>query len=346
MPDTISLTEMGWQPFFQQQISLDELDSATPARVVEHHKSKIEIYSEQGRQTLPITSSTPALTVGDWVLQKREDGRISRVLERQSCFRRKAAGRQAIEQLLAANVDTAFIVCSLNDDFNLNRIERYLSVVNDAGAEPVVVLTKMDLCAQADELREQVQQLDSQLCVEMVNGKDSDSTKALLPWCRSGQTVVALGSSGAGKSTLTNSLVGEQIQATAEIREDDEKGRHTTTHRSLLSIPGGAMIIDTPGMRELQLADCEAGVSTTFADIEELAIQCRFSDCQHQSEPGCAVQAALRAEELDQRRFDNYGKLLREQELNAASIAERRAAGKNLGKLYKSAKEAKYGKKV
>lgn len=345
MPDSISLTEMGWQPFFQQQISLDEWNSVTPARVTEQHKSKIEVYSERGRQTLPITSSTPALTVGDWILLKQEDGRIARVLDRQSCFRRKAAGRQAVEQLLAANVDTAFIVCSLNDDFNLNRIERYLSVVYDAGAVPVVVLTKMDLCDRAEELRQQVQQLDRQLCVVMVNGKDSESTKALLPWCNSGNTVVALGSSGAGKSTLTNSLVGEQLQAIGEIREDDEKGRHTTTHRSLLSIPGGAMIIDTPGMRELQLADCEAGVTATFADIEELAMQCRFNDCQHQSEPGCAVQAALQSEDLDQRRFDNYRKLLREQELNAASIAERRAAGKDLGKLYKSAKEAKYGKK-
>ena len=341
IPEPVSLVEMGWQPFFQQQLSLEEWDTVTPARVVEQHKSKIEIVCEQGRQTLPITGSTPTLTVGDWVLLE-SDGRLLRVMERQSCFRRKAAGRQIAEQLLAANVDTAFIVCSLNDDFNLNRIERYLSVVNDAGAEPVVVLTKMDLCDQADEMRAQVQQLDSLLCVETVNSKEASSVEALLSWCRPGQTIVMLGSSGAGKSTLTNALLGEELQAIGEIREEDEKGRHTTTHRSLLSMPSGAMIIDTPGMRELQLADCEAGVAATFADIEDLANRCKFTDCAHQTEPGCAVRQAIESGELDQRRFDNYGKLSREQAFNAASIAERRAGDKSTVKYHKKVKEAKY----
>ena len=155
-----------------------------------------------------------------------------------------------------------------------------------------------------------------------------------------------LGSSGAGKSTLTNALLGEERQATGEIRQDDEKGRHTTTHRSLLVMPGGAMIIDTPGMRELQLADCEAGVAATFSDIEELSISCKFNDCRHQSEPGCAVQKAIESGELETRRYDNYNKLNREQAHNAASIAERRAEGKNLGKLHKKVKEAKYERKT
>jgi ribosome biogenesis GTPase / thiamine phosphate phosphatase len=344
MPDALSLAEMGWQPFFQQQLSLEEWDSVTPARVVEQHKSNIEIVSEKGRQSLHVTSSTPTLTVGDWVLLE-SDGRLLRVMERQSCFRRKAAGRQVAEQLLAANVDTAFIVCSLNDDFNLNRIERYLSVINEAGAEPVVVLTKMDLCENADELRTQVQKLDSLLCVEMVNCKDSSSVTALLPWCKPGKTVVMLGSSGAGKSTLTNALLGEELQATGEIREDDEKGRHTTTHRSLLNLPSGGMIIDTPGMRELQLADCEAGVAATFSDIEELSRQCRFSDCRHETEPNCAVQKAIESGELDQRRFDNYSKLLKEQAFNAASIAERRAGARDTAKFHKKVKDAKYKSK-
>lgn len=343
MSEFDSLVKMGWQPFFQQQLSLDEWESVTPARVVEQHKSHLEIATQEGRQSLPVTSSTPTLTVGDWVLLE-SDGRLLRVMERQSCFRRKAAGRQVVEQLLAANVDTAFIVCSLNDDFNLNRIERYLSVVNDAGAEPVVVLTKRDLCDQAEEYREEVQKLDSMLSVEMVNSKDTASIEVLLPWCQPGKTVVMLGSSGAGKSTLTNALLGEELQATGEIREDDEKGRHTTTHRSLLSMPSGAMIIDTPGMRELQLAECEAGVAVTFADIETLVTQCRFSDCQHQSEPNCAVQKALDAGELDQRRFDNYKKLLREQAFNSASIAERRAGDRDTGRFHKKVKEAKYKK--
>ncbi len=341
MSELISLAGMGWQPFFQQQLSLEEWSSVTPARVVEQHKSKLELVCEAGRISLPVTGSTPNLTVGDWVLLE-SDGRLLRVMERQSCFRRKAAGRQVAEQLLAANVDTAFIVCSLNDDFNLNRIERYLSLVNDAGAEPVVVLTKKDLCDQAEALRDQVQQLDKTLCVEMVNSNDPGSVERLLPWCNPGKTLVMLGSSGAGKSTLTNALLGEEKQATGEIREDDEKGRHTTTHRSLLHMPCGAMIIDTPGMRELQLSDCEAGVALTFADIEELAAGCRFSDCRHASEPSCAVQEALAKGELDLRRFDNYKKLLREQAFNAANIAERRAENKSIGKFHKKVRDAKY----
>lgn len=341
MSESISLAEMGWQPFFQQQLSLEEWDSVTPARVVEQHKSKIEIVSEQGRATIAVTGSTPTLTVGDWVLLEA-DGRLLRVMQRQSCFRRKASGHKVAEQLLAANVDTAFIVVSLNDDFNLNRIERYLSLINEAGAEPVVVLTKMDLSDQAEDMKAEAQKLDSLLCVEMVNSKDALSVEGLLAWCKPGKTVVMLGSSGAGKSTLTNALLGEDRQAIGEIREDDEKGRHTTTHRSLLSMPSGAMIIDTPGMRELQLSDCESGVATTFADIENLADQCKFSDCAHATEPGCAVQKAIESGELDQRRFDNYNKLSREQAFNAASIAERRAGGKSTAKYHKKIKEAKY----
>ncbi len=334
MTSPTSLIEMGWQPFFQQQLSLEEWDSVTPARVVEQHKSKIELVTEKGNITMPITSSTPELTVGDWVLLE-SDGRLMRVMERQSSFSRKAAGHRVAEQLLAANVDTAFVVCSLNDDFNLNRIERYLSVINNAGAEPVVVLTKMDLCPDPDALKAQVQKLDNLLCVEMVNSKDTDSVSALLPWCVPGKTVAMLGSSGAGKSTLTNGLLGEERQAVGEIRDDDEKGRHTTTHRSLLSMPSGAMIIDTPGMRELQLSECEAGIATTFADIEELARNCKFNDCRHETEPGCAVRKAIEDGELDERRFENYSKLDREQAFNAASMVERRAAGKSTSQYHK-----------
>ncbi len=324
MTNSLSLASIGWQPFFQQQLSLDEWESARPGRIVEQYRTELEVLTEAGREVLPVISSTPAVTVGDWVLLQ-PDQRIDRVLERLSCFRRFAAGSKVAEQLIAANVDTAFIVCSLNDDFNLNRIERYLSVVHEAGAEPVVVLSKADLCSNPDELRQQVQRLDNLLCVELVNGQDIQSVAALMPWCQSGKTIVMLGSSGVGKSTLSNTLLGVETQETQSIREDDGKGRHTTTGRSLLAMPNGGMILDTPGMRELQLADCESGVETTFADITALTLSCRFNDCQHESEPGCAVQSALASGELDERRLRNYQKLLREQERNGLSLAERRA---------------------
>jgi ribosome biogenesis GTPase len=340
----ISLANLGWQPFFHQQLNLDEWEEMTPVRVMEHHRAELELQSEQGAQRLALLPSMPAMTVGDWLLLDSE-GRFGRLLDRKSCFRRRAAGSAVSEQLIAANVDTAFIVVSLNEDFNLNRIERYLSVVNEAGSEPVVVLSKMDLCAAPDTLAAQVRALDGRLLVETVNGLDAESVAPLRDWCRAGTTVVLLGSSGSGKSTLTNTLLGRAMQETGAIRDSDDKGRHTTTRRSLLAMDSGAMILDTPGMRELQLTDCAAGVEATFSDIEALAANCRFGDCQHGAEPGCAVLQALEEGELDERRLDNYRKLMREQALNAASLAERRAESRALGRFYKRVqKEAKHFK--
>lgn len=256
-------------------------------------------------------------------------------MERQSCFKRKAAGEIFTEQLIAANVDTAFIVCSLNQDFNLNRIERYLSLVYEAGVEPVIVLSKLDLCSDPDSYKDQVQNLNSGLCVELINGLDPSCTAKLLPWFQPGRTIVMLGSSGSGKSTLTNNLLGFEAQLTNTIREDDAKGRHTTTRRSLLTSNEGAMIIDTPGMREIQLSGHEDGVAETFSDIDKLSKECKFSDCQHESEPGCKVRKAIDNGELDERRLDNYLKLSREQAFNAASISERRSTDKKTGRFYK-----------
>lgn len=334
MNQNLSLADLGWQAFFQQQLSLDEWEFVQPARVMEQHKSLLEVATAEQVYHLPILASMPALTVGDWLLLDDKQN-VLRALERKSLFYRKAAGTKLKAQLIAANIDTAFIVCSLNHDFNLNRIERYLSLINEAGAEPVVVLSKADVCEQAEALRAQVQALDAALCVEAVNGLDAQSAACLLPWCQRGQTVALLGSSGAGKSTLTNTLLGRQQQLTNSIRDDDSKGRHTTTRRSLFAMPNGALLLDTPGMRELQLADCESGLATTFADIEALAQQCRFADCQHESEPGCAVQAALERGELEERRWLSYAKLQREQALNAASLAERRMGERERSRYYK-----------
>lgn len=336
---TPSIQQLGWKGYFQQQLSLEDYEGRVFARVIAHHRSGYVLCSEQGEIRLDIHHNLPAMTVGDWVILD-EGQQFVRLLDRRSLFSRKAAGTKVAEQLIAANIDTLFIVVSLNDDFNLSRIERYLALALDAEVEPVVVLTKADLCLDSDMLKQQVSALNPLMMVEAVNALDADSVQSLEAWCKQGQTVAFMGSSGVGKSTLVNTLMGQQAQATGSIREDDSKGRHTTTSRSIHVLPAGAVLIDTPGMRELQLADCEQGVSETFADIETLASACRFSDCAHQTEPGCAIQAALDSGELEPRRLNNYLKLLREQRHNGATLAEQRAHDKQLGKMYRSVQSA------
>ncbi len=335
MTTPFSLSQLGWSPTFQQQISLEEWETAIAARVVAQHRSYVELLSESGKVLLHYTNKMPAITVGDWLLLD-QDNTFIRLLERRSEFSRKAAGSKIRAQLIAANIDAVFIVSSLNNDFSLSRIERYLALVNDAGAEAVIVLTKADLCGHVQHYVQQVQALDPLLMIETVNALDNISVECLLPWCCAGKTLAVLGSSGVGKSTLVNSLLDEQALETGAIREDDSKGRHTTTARSMHFMHSGAVLIDTPGMRELQLAACEDGVNATFSDIGEYSKQCRYSDCSHEQEPGCAVRLAIERGELDARRLTNFKKLLREQAINGASIAERRAQDKSLSKMYKT----------
>jgi len=345
MTTIYSLSQLGWTPFFQQQISLDEWEQTMPARLVCQHRSCLELLTEQGPLRLPVTASMPPLAVGDWLLLDNTQ-RFVRALQRRSLFSRRAAGSKVAEQLIAANVDTALIVCSLNEDFSLNRIERYLALVREAGADPLVVLTKADLCADSAAYQQQVEALEPLLMVETVNALNPETAERLVPWCRGGKTVALLGSSGVGKSTLVNTLQGAQTQQTAAIREDDSKGRHTTTARSLHPMAGVGLLLDTPGMRELQLLDCEQGLQQSFADIADLAQQCRFSDCQHQGEPGCAVSAAIDRGELESRRLDSYNKLMREQAHNSATLAERRARERDFARMCRSvAGEAKRRKR-
>lgn len=334
MSNFSSLADLGWQTFFQQQLSLDEWDDAIPARVVEQYKSEITVATELGVSDIHLLATMPEMVVGDWLLLDSQQ-HIIRLLDRKTCFSRKAAGSKLKKQLISANVDTAFIVSSMNDDFNLNRIERLLSLVNESGAEPVVLLSKSDQSKTPQYFVEQINALDPFLMVEAVNCLDAESVSKLTPWIKEGTTVAVLGSSGVGKSTLINTLLGEMRQSTGDIREDDDKGRHTTTRRSLISLSAGGVILDTPGMREIQIADCKEGIATTFSDIEAFAEQCRFSDCQHQTEPGCAVQRAIVSGDLEQRRLNNYLKLLREESFNSASLSERRSSDKALGKYFK-----------
>jgi ribosome biogenesis GTPase len=333
-PVALTLAQLGWRPFFQQQLHLEQWEYPV-ARVIAQHRNRLDLLGEAGERSLDLHPGMPEITVGDWLVLSPL-GKFDKLLDRLSLFRRKAAGSKVGEQLIAANVDTLFVVTSLNEDFNLNRIERFLSLANEAGATPVIILSKADLCDDPETFYTQVQALDSLLMVVTINCLDADEVHKLSPWCKTGNTVALMGSSGVGKSSLVNTLLGKTVQSTGAIREDDSKGRHVTTGRSLHRIPRGGLLLDTPGMRELQLADCDVGVNATFADITALAERCRFGNCQHDSEPGCAVQKAIGKGELEARRLSSYQKLMREQAFNSATLAEKRARDKSFGKMIKA----------
>ncbi|MBE9159083.1 ribosome small subunit-dependent GTPase A [Nodosilinea sp. LEGE 06152] len=255
--------------------------------------------------------------VGDWVVVQRQDNAhatIHAVLPRQSEFVRKAAGGKTEGQVVAANVDTVFLVCGLDGDFNLRRIERYLVAAWESRAMPVIVLNKADTCADLGARLVQVESVAIGVPIHAVSAATGAGLEQLTPYLGLGQTVALIGSSGVGKSTLTNHFLGVQYQTTQAVRDDDSRGRHTTTGRHLLPLPSGALLIDTPGMRELQLWTTSEGLEATFADIEALAADCRFRDCRHQGEPGCAVEEAIAAGNLDGDRLHSYHKLQREQQ--------------------------------
>ena len=335
MQTTFSLVDLGWRPVLQQQLALDELGLLAPARVAEQARSGYRVITEAGEKTLLVLSSMPPLVVGDWVLLDQQK-KFKRLLEPFSDIKRKAAGTDVQTQRIAANVDVLFIVMSLNDDFNLNRLERFLALAHQSDVTPVAVLTKADLCADVTGFIDQVRKRAPTLDLFAVNALDAQSILPLRTYLKAGQTIALVGSSGTGKSTLTNRFLGREAQGTQGIREDDSKGRHTTTARSLLPIPGGGWVLDTPGVREIQLVDAAEGVRVTFADIEALALRCRFNDCAHESEPGCAVQAALKSGELDASRLENYRKLQREDRRHSETLAQKRARSKQFGKMVNS----------
>jgi ribosome biogenesis GTPase len=338
-----TLAQLGWKTFFNQQLTLDDLELTKPHRITQVFRNRLVVLGENGELNLDLTQypNLQGTTIGDWLLVSDNSVEIPVILDRQSVFQRKSPGANS-HQLIAANVDTAFIVSSFNQDFNLSRIERYLALCKEAGAAAVLVLTKADLVnqSQLDEYLEQLHDLQSHLVIMTVNALNSESCQGLYDWCGVGQTVVLLGSSGVGKTTLTNTLCDLQ-EKTAAIRQDDNKGRHTTTSRSLFFTMSGGLILDCPGMRELQLTDCEDGIKEVFSDIEVLARQCKFADCHHQQEPGCAVQQAIEAGLLEERRLTNYQKILSEQARNTMTLAQVHQKDRKLGKLIKTSIHSK-----
>ncbi len=330
-----SYADYGWTPHFARQA---DTDSETPYRVVDVQRNEITAISPRGSIALRVPDGTGTVAVGDWVLA--EDGAVSTVLDRESLLERRAAGTDFRTQLIAANVTTLGIVTSCNADFNERRLERYVVLAADAGCLPLIVLTKADQADDPSLYVRRAEKLSPLLTAVALDATDALDVKLLHPWCRAGDTLALLGSSGVGKTTLRNALTGENA-VTQDIRDDDAKGRHTTTARSLSRTLAGGWLIDTPGMRALRLTDVADGIDAVFADIEDLAATCRFNDCAHQSEPGCAVTDAIEAGSLDPDRLQRWRKLKAEDLYNSETIAEARARHKKFGKMVKHAMNKK-----
>jgi ribosome biogenesis GTPase len=343
-----SLSQLGWRPFFSQQLGLEDAAAALPARVAAVHRSVLDVFTDAGELQVAVTASlcegplASAVAVGDWVLLEPGGARVVRVLDRQSVLGRFAAGERQQRQLIAANVDWLFIVTSCNDDFNPSRLERYLALAREAGVEPVLVVTKADEVASPDPYLDTLRSIAPDVSAVALDATSAQSVALLQPWLGAGQTVAFVGSSGVGKSTLVNTLTGSARQATGGIREDDSKGRHTTTFRQLVPLPGGAWVIDTPGMRELKLDVGAEAMSAVFADIEALAARCRFRDCSHQGDAGCAVTEAVAQGVLEARRLGSYFKLQREVAQAARTTHQRHEAERRFNKMVRDTVKMKF----
>jgi ribosome biogenesis GTPase len=317
------LSALGFGPFFERQLPSPDGGQVIPARIAAEHRGAYEVWSKTGAGRAELVGrlrlqleDAGAPGVGDWVVVKDAPDAdrttvIEQVLTRRTVFTRGAAGRAARAQVVAANVDLVFVVCGLDADFSVRRIERYLARIWSSGAEPAVILNKADVC---DDLAGHVSEVESHsvgVPILVTSALRSEGIETLRARIHDGMTVALVGSSGAGKSTLVNALLGEDRMRTGEVRKSDGRGCHVTTHRQLVLLPSGGLLLDTPGMRELQLVD-ESGLDSVFGDIVALAGRCRFRDCRHETEPGCAVKQAVAAGELDADRLEHFRKLERE----------------------------------
>ena len=319
----MSLSSLGWQARLEELFTPFRARGLEPARVCREDRDRYQVRGDgdvrpaelAGRLRHEARSRAELPAVGDWVAVRpggASPAVIEAVLPRSSAFTRKVVDAVSEAQVVAANVDTVFLVSGLDHDFNLRRIERYLAAAWESGATPVLVLNKADLAADLEAIVAEVEALSPGTPVVALSALGGDGLEALAPWLEPGRTVALLGSSGVGKSTLVNALLGEARQQTQEVREDDSRGRHTTTHRELVPLPSGAVLLDTPGMRVLKLWTSEEAVDGTFPEIASLAERCRFRDCSHESEPGCAVLAALESGALTEERLESWRKLQRE----------------------------------
>ncbi|HIP23065.1 MAG TPA: ribosome small subunit-dependent GTPase A [Rhodobacteraceae bacterium] len=332
-----TLPALGWNAHFAAQLS----DNLIPMRVTDIHKSFIGTLGEGGPERLNMTLDLveQGVTVGDWVLKDPETGQPVQVLERQTLLKRRNARTNLDDQLIAANVDTLFVVSSCNKDYNVARLERYFALAHQGGAEPVLILTKADLADNPGEFEAEAMRSLPGVMVYALDALDAKTPERLSPYCGEGKTVALLGTSGVGKTTLTNALTGLN-QLTQDIRSSDARGRHTTTARSMHQMQAGGWLIDTPGMRALRLADAREGLEAVFADIEELAAQCRFNDCAHESEPGCAVRGVV-----DPERLKRWRKLMNEDTYGNETIAESRERYRKIGKLHAGGKARSISKR-
>ena len=356
MVGLLSLEDLGWSAFFAKQLEKEDVSRGKQAaRVVAIHKGACEVSNGvevrpakmTGRLRHQARSRSDYPTVGDWVLvkdfDKGEFGRVDRVLERQSVLRRKSAGRSSREQLIASNLDRAFIVQGVGAGFSLKRIERYLVMVHESGIEPVIVLTKRDLL-DADACEEVEQEVKCHLPgvpVYLMSNETGEGLAAVTELFEAGMTCCVIGVSGAGKSTLLNRILGEERLFTLPVRESDGKGVHTTTWRELITLENGAHVVDTPGMRELGNMEAESGIGETFEDVQALAAGCRFGDCAHVQTEGGAVVAAVETGVLARERYDHYVRLMSEAARFSAGMVEKREQDRRLARFRRTLQEGR-----
>jgi ribosome biogenesis GTPase len=357
----MSQSQWGWNSYFEALWNDRDRENAVPARVIAQQRGFWRVVGNfgecwaQGSGSLRLAAEEGAdwPAVGDWAAVELQEGNgsalIREVLPRRSRFARKTAGKKIADQVIAANVDTILLVSALDGDFNPRRVERYLAQCWESGARPVIVLNKADACERTGEMAAEMEGVALGAAVRVVSATTGQGVEELVIFLRRGETLAMLGSSGVGKSTLANRLLGQSLQEVQAVRAGDGRGRHTTTSRQLFILPGGALLMDTPGLRELQLWEAEEGLAQAFADIDALAEECRFGDCRHEDEPGCAVLAAISAGILDEARLENRRKLEREQEflrrkVDPGARQERKKRDKHLHreqrKIYRQGKYA------